>query len=371
MDLRMSMLYGVRWANNNEEGEGDMKIMKWSKRCVTAFVAFFFMMGMLCSATALAKGIKKPEGYPERRIELNLWYGPGGGSDIFARTIGIPARRYIKPAPLVIVNIPGAAGVNGMLYTMEQPPDGYTITCLVNDLPINDLLKRGKFEGKFVTIDDFVPIVCIQRDIAGIQVSGKHSKSKGTPFKDIQEFIAYAKEHPGQVTVGGTGSAGFDEVVTAMFTTAAGITIKYIPYDSAGKMHAAVLGGHIDAMFEEFGPTVSLLETGDVKMLVMFKEDRVKDKRFSSIPAAPDFGWDVTMGRWRGFGAKKGTPPEIVEYLHQVFKKAKEHSLYKTMEETRLLDLRPGYMGPKEFAEFIKKEKVTFEPILKKLGYLK
>jgi tripartite-type tricarboxylate transporter receptor subunit TctC len=45
-------------------------------------------------------------------------------------------------------------------------------------------------------------------------------------------------------------------------------------------MHAQVLGGHIDAMFEEFGSTISLLEKGDINALVVFKEDRVKDKRF-------------------------------------------------------------------------------------------
>ena len=345
--------------------------MKSHGRMIGAIAVFFFFMGVLGVVSSDAADIKKPADYPKRKIEMNLWYGPGGGSDIFARTIGIPARRYLKPAPLIIINIPGAAGVNGMLYTMEQPADGYTITCLVNDLPINDLLKRGKYQGKLVTIDDFVPIVCIQRDIAGIQVSGKKSLSKGTPFKDISDFISYAKANPGKVTIGGTGSAGFDEIVTAMFTKAAGIEVKYVPFDSAGKMHAQVLGGHIDAMFEEFGPTVSLLERGDVKMLVMFKEDRVKDERFADIPAAPELGWDVTMGRWRGFGAKKGTAPEVIEYLHQVFKKAATHSLYKGMEEARLLNLRPGYMGPEEFTEFIKKEKEIFRPILKDLGYLK
>ena len=341
------------------------------KGLIGTALAVFFFAAILAPVTVLAGDIKKPADYPTRKIEMNLWYGPGGGSDIFARTIGIPARRYLNPAPLVIINIPGAAGVNGMLYTMEQPADGYSITCLVNDLPINDLLKRAKYEGKTVTIDDFVPIACIQRDIAGIQVSGKKSHARGEPFKDINDLVTYAKANPGKVSIGGTGSAGFDEIVTAMFTKAAGIDVKYVPFDSAGKMHAQVLGGHIDAMFEEFGPTVSLLERGDIRMLVMFKEDRVKDSRFTDIPAAPEFGWDVTMGRWRGFGAKKGTPPEIIEFLHQVFKRASTHSLYKGMEKSRLLDLRPGYMGPGEFADFIKKEKAAFEPILKDLGYLK
>jgi tripartite-type tricarboxylate transporter receptor subunit TctC len=47
------------------------------------------------------------------------------------------------------------------------------------------------------------------------------------------------------------------------------------------------------------------------------------------------------------------------------------HSVYKTMEKTRLLDLRPGYMGPKELVGLIKKEKETFSRVLKDLGYVK
>jgi putative tricarboxylic transport membrane protein len=343
---------------------------KREKRFIGLLVAVFFMVGIVGAVAAEAAEIKKPADYPKRKIEWNLWYGPGGGTDIFSRTIGIPARRYLK-VPLVIINIPGAAGANGMIYTMEQPADGYTITSIGNDLPINDVLKRAKFQGEPLTIDDFVPIIRCQYDTATIQVSSEKSQSRGTPFKDIQDLVGYAKQNSGKVTIGGTGSAGFDEVVVATFLEAAGIKAKYIPFDSAGKMHAQVLGGHIDAMFEEFGSTIALLEKGDIRALVVFKEDRVKDKRFADIPVAPELGWDVTMGRWRGIGAKAGTPPDRIEYLHQVFKKAMDHSIYKGMEKTRLLDLRPGYMGPQELSKLIKKEKDTFASVLKELGYVK
>lgn len=345
---------------------------KREKRIIGTLVALLFMVGILGTASVqAAEKIKKPADYPKRKIEWNLWYGPGGGTDIFSRTIGIPARRYLKPAPLVIINIPGAAGANGMLYTMEQPADGYTITSIGNDLPINDVLKRAKFKGKPLTINDFVPIIRCQYDTATIQVSSKKSKSRGTPFKDIKDFVDYAKKNPRKVTIGGTGSAGFDEVVVVLFLKAAGIEAKYVPFDSAGKMHAQVLGGHIDACFEEFGSTIGLLEKGDLKALVIFKEERVKDKRFADIPVAPELGWDVTLGRWRGIGAKAGTPPEAIEYLHQVFKKAMGHSLYKAMEKSRLLDLRQGYMGPKDLAVDIERERGTFENVLKDLGYVK
>jgi putative tricarboxylic transport membrane protein len=113
------------------------------------------------------------------------------------------------------------------------------------------------------------------------------------------------------------------------------------------------------------------LESGQLKAIVVFKEERVEDERFKDVPAAPELGWDVTLGRWRGIGARAGTPPERIEYLHQVFKKAMGHSLYKAMEVSRLLNLRPGYMGPADLAKEIKKEKEIFAKVLKELGYVK
>ena len=341
------------------------------KRLIGSLLVLFFIVGVLLVAGAQEADIKKPADYPKRRIEWNLWYAPGGGTDIFCRTIGIPARRFLTPADLLIINVPGATGVSGMIYTMERPADGYTITSIGNDLSINDVLKSATFHGRTLTIDDFVPIIRCQHDTATIQVSAKKSKSKGKPFKNIKDFVTFAKDNPGKVTIGGTGSAGFDEVVVAMFLKAAGIKAKYIPYDFAGKMTNQVLGGHIDAMFEEFGSTISLLEKGDIKALVVFKEKRVMDKRFAKIPAAPELGWDIILGRWRGIGARAGTPPERIEYLHQIFKKAMGHPIYKSMEKTRLLDLRPGYMGPKELGTFVKQEKETFFHVLKDLGYIR
>jgi hypothetical protein len=84
--------------------EGEI-MLKREKRLIGSLMVLFFLVGILFVAGAQAGKIKKPADYPKRKIEWNLWYGPGGGTDIFSRTIGIPARRYLKPAPLVIINI--------------------------------------------------------------------------------------------------------------------------------------------------------------------------------------------------------------------------------------------------------------------------
>ena len=307
-------------------------------------------------STAFAK-LEKPKGYPERNVEVIVGWGAGGGTDTYMRSISIHARRLMKN-PLVIINMSGASGAKAAEYVQQQPADGYTLWACGSNFPINIALKKTKYSA-----DDFVPVIRNQWDVGVIQASTEKGR-----FKTIQELIAYAKDHPGEVSIGGTGAASFDEIVVSLFAEKAGIKLKYIPYEKAGKIHAAVLGGHLDAMFEEPGPTIDLIEAKKLKPLVVFMKNRLKE--FEDVPTALELGYDVTPGIWRGLLAKKGTPPEIVKYLHDVFKASAEHSLYKAIEKQRYLHLRPGYMGSADFAALIKKEVGIYREVLKKLGHI-
>ena len=54
-------------------------------RLAVVMISVFFLISI---GTAFSQ--EKSEGYPERTIEMYVGAGPGGGSDIFARTIRNP-----------------------------------------------------------------------------------------------------------------------------------------------------------------------------------------------------------------------------------------------------------------------------------------
>jgi len=325
---------------------------------VNLFILFSFFLILVGGSifTAEAK-IEKPKGYPERNIEVIVGWGAGGGTDTYMRAISIRARRLLKN-PLVIMNMPGASGAKAAEYVQQQPADGYTLWACGSNVPINIALKKTKY-----SINDFTPIIRNQWDVGMLQTGTEKGR-----FKTIQELITYAKTHPGEVSIGGTGAASFDEICVSLLAEKAGIKLKYIPYESAGKIHAAVLGGHLDAMFEEPGPTIDLIESEKLKPLVIFMEERLKE--FKDVPTTKELGYDVTFGIWRGLLVKKGTPPEIVKYLHDVFKASAEHSLYKAVEQQRYLHLRKGYMGSSDFKALVEKEVGTYRKVLKQLGHV-
>ena len=113
-----------------------------------------------------------------------------------------------------------------------------------------------------------------------------------------------------------------DELIIMRFAKAAGIDVKYIPFDKAPKTHAAVLGGHLDVLHEEPGSVMSLIEAKKLIPIIVFNDKRLE--KFPEVPCSVELGYNLTTGRWRGLAVKKGTPQPIIDYLAASLKKAYE-----------------------------------------------
>lgn len=313
---------------------------------------------LICGSIGLSMAQEKPKDYPTRPIELVVGYGPGGGSDVFTRTLCIPARRSIREVPLVVVNKPGGGGAVAVKYVQDQPADGYTlfagstVICATGNL-------GGLTEA---TYTDWRSIMRAQYDITMLVTKGDGK------YQDIKALMDDAKARPGEVTLGVVGSAQFWEVVIGQFAEPLGLEFKYVPFNSAGKLYASVLGGHIDLMAEEPGTMAELIAAGKLRALLVFNKERVK--AFPDVPTTAEFGSDATMAVFRGIAVKKGTPEPIVQYLHSVFKNAMENKFYANYANFEYLDLRPGYLGPDDSDQFLKDYYNTIYKIYKRKGWL-
>lgn len=301
------------------------------------------------------KETAKDDKYPSRTIEVINQFGPGGGTDIFIRGIGVPAAQILKQS-IIPVSVTGGGGVAATDRFLQAPADGYTLRAIGPEQVVNHLMGREDLK-------QMVPIIRCQMD-QSIFVVKADSK-----FKTIQDVVEYAKANPGKLNIGGTDAAGYDEVLVNLWASKAGIQVKYVPFAAASEANAAILGGHIDVLHEEAGPMKALIDGKKVKPLVIFMEKRTD--MFPDVPTAKELGWDITIGRWRGFAAKKGTPEDRIKILYEAFAKSMEAPVYKTMEKENLLNLRPGLMGPEEFQKFIDSELQVYGDVLKKLGHIK
>jgi putative tricarboxylic transport membrane protein len=290
------------------------------------------------------------EKFPSRTIEVANMFGPGGGTDIFVRTLAIDARKILK-VPIVISNMTAGQGVGATKYVLDQPADGYTLLAFGPEQIFNAILGRIDYK-------DFEGVIMCQQDQSMFYVSKENAK-----FKTIQEVIRYAKTNPGKIKIGGTGAAGFDEVLVEQFNKKAGVDLTYVPYESASEAKAALVGGHIDLLHEEPGVIISLIDSGTIVPIIVFTDKRLK--RFPNVPTGKELGIDITFGRWRGLAVKKGTSKERIKILHDAFKKAMDSEVYKSITHSQLLDLRPGYLNSEDFTKFWAEQEKIYSEIIK------
>lgn len=327
---------------------------------IIIFLSFSLALGGCILGKTTEKADENKQ-FPNKPIEVVVGWGAGGGSDIFARAISTPVADKFD-LPVTVKNIPGMAETLASEYLLEQPADGYTVWVVTTTYSINSVLGINKH-----SLEEYIPLARIQHDTHAIQVS------KESPFQTIDDLVQYAKENPGKLKMGGSGSAssypGFDEVAVALFEDAADIEFTYLPYEDAHDMHEALLAGKIDVMIEEFGPTVEYVKKDLILPLLGLTDKKIE--QYPNLPISVEKGWDVTLGIWRGLMIKADTPEDRVSLLEDAFREAAEDPGYKETERLRSWDLRSSFLGTKEFKEALQEETQVFEKILKKLGYIK
>ena len=248
----------------------------------------------LCISSAVAQQINKPANYPTRAIELVVPFGVGGGVDALCRTLA-PLLEKRLGVPVAVVNKPGGNSVVAMNYVTSQPADGYTLTGVTND--ILAAIAGGSTK---LTVDD---LVWLTRALPDIEMFFMRADEKR--FKTFDEYVAYAKANPGKLSMAVAGAGGMEQIVATLVNQAAGVSIKYVPYDVPTERYAALLGGHTDLLLKEPADMKQYLDEGRVKVLIQMIDKR--PAQFADVPTSVEKGINVTMGLWRGLGMKAGT----------------------------------------------------------------
>ncbi|MDH7795665.1 MULTISPECIES: tripartite tricarboxylate transporter substrate binding protein [unclassified Beijerinckia] len=211
-----------------------------------ATAAFLWAIAASCSA----------QDYPTRTITIVAPSAPGALSDVLARLIGKKVADTLS-GTVIVEDKPGASGAIGSTYVMRAQPDGYTIL-LANGASHGALTALSKTPA-YDPIKDFVPIARVGETQLALVVSDK------LPVKNAQDFLTYARAHPGKLSYGsfGHGSAGhlFGEIMKKRN----GIDMVHVPFKSEADAVQAILAGQIElAMLVSAKPYV---DQGQVKLI--------------------------------------------------------------------------------------------------------
>lgn len=310
----------------------------------------------LFAAAALAAGFALPASaqsdFPNHQIELLVPYQAGGGTDGLARAFADASRKHISQ-PIVVLNKPGAGGAIGWSEVINSKPDGYKLAVLTVELLTLPHLGLAKFK-----YDDFQPIAQLNSDPAAITVKAD------APWNTIEEFIAAAKKSPETVRVGNSGNGSIWHLAAAALQDKTGTKFNHIPYQGAAPAVLSLLGGHIEAVAVSPAEVWTHVQGGKLKTLVVMADKRVKG--YENVPTAKERGIDLSIGTWRGLGAPKNTPPEVMAKLREfTAKTANEPSLREVMDKQNLGFV---YTDGAAFKETLAKDNVYFGELINKLN---
>lgn len=290
--------------------------------------------------------------YPSRPIELIVPSSAGGGTDVMARNYAEVARKYLSQ-PIVVTNKPGVSGGLGMGEVVRAAPDGYKVSVLISELAIIPHMGMIKF-----TSADFIPIARLNGDPGTITVRAD------APWKTVEEFLAYARSKPGQVTMGNAGAGSIWHLAAAAVEDKTGVKFTHVPFQGAAPATQSLMGGHVDAITVSPAEVSSFVAAGKLRTLAIMSDQRLTGL-YANVPTFTERGIDLSLGTWRGLGVPLGTPPEVVAVLRDMTRKVAEDPAYKeAMAKSNLLT---WYQEGDQFKTFMAGQSDTFKALLGKL----
>ena len=312
------------------------------------------VLALLPAAAALVAGPASAQArdFPSKPIELVVPFQPGGGTDALARAFADATRKHTTQS-VIIVNKPGAAGAIGWQDVINAKPDGYRLAVVTVEVTTLPHMNLAKF-----TYDDFTPIARLNADQAAITVRAD------APWNTIEEFLAASKKEAGKISMGNAGNGSIWHLAAAALEEKTGVKFNHTPFQGAGPAVLALMGGHIDAVAVSPAEVTTYVQAGKLKTLAVMAEQRVKG--FEKVPTAKERGIDLSIGTWRGIGAPKNTPPDVMARLREITAKtAAEPLMHEVMDKQNL-----GYVytDGAVFKETLAKDNEYFKALITKLN---
>lgn len=277
--------------------------------------------------------------YPAKPINIIVPFAAGGSSDMLARALEKSAPKHLGQS-LVVVNIPGGAATIGMNEIAGAQPDGYTIGLVGVSVILQPLYGQTRYHYS-TALEPLVNVISFPTIIAS---------TSDKPWKNLNELINYAKQHPGEIKFGHSGLGTGVHIVGEMFAKEAGIKIMQVPFRGDSEAMAALLGGHVQLIFASNPASLNEhVKSGTIKILGVAEEKRLTVPGLEDVPTFKEQGVNVAFSFWNGIAAPKGLPAAEKSRLIAGLKEMiNDPEFKKNMEKAGMC---VQYLGPEEFSE--------------------
>jgi tripartite-type tricarboxylate transporter receptor subunit TctC len=316
-------------------------------RCLLLIFAF----AVLCQAPARAA-----ETYPNRPIHLIVPFPAGGIADLSGRIIAERLRDKFNQ-PVIVENKAGANGVLGFHDMMKAEPDGYTLMMgTVGSVVINIVMDPNP---PFDPLHDLAPIANAAEYATALVVNNN------LPVNSVQEFVGYAKAHPGKLSFGSTGIGALDYTAAQLLMREAGISMVHVPYKGGPEALNDLMGGSIEAIVEVFPVVMQQIKAHTIKGLAVTSPYR--QPTLPDVPTFKEAGYGgIVLTGWLGLYG----PPRMPEDIRQMLGKTVAELVKEpaTAEKFRLIGFEPTGQDADAFAAYHAAEIARWKTFTSEIG---
>jgi tripartite-type tricarboxylate transporter receptor subunit TctC len=318
-------------------------------RCLVPIVIVAVIGGGLARAQA-------PD-YPSRPVTFIVPFAPGGVTSLFARVLGNKLEQRLG-RPFVVENRPGGGGITAATAVARAAPDGYTIMMASSTVLATNVTIRKQLP--YDSRKDLTPIALLARVPFVLVVD------PALPITSVADLVKLAKAKPGQIAFGTPGPGTFHHLNAEMFKSIFGLDLVHVPYKGSAPALNDLVGGHIQMMFSDVPPALSLIESGQIRALGVTTKERVP--AVNDVPPLAEVGIPgFDTASWHTVTTTAGVPQPIVDMLYANIREImRDPAVTDTLsKEGALPQASPS---PAEMKDFVAREITRWGKVVEQAG---
>jgi putative tricarboxylic transport membrane protein len=306
---------------------------------------------VVAAAAALLAGAIQAQPFPSRTIEFNVHTAPGGGTDLFARTVtDILIKEKVFSQPIIVSNRPGGSGVIAFTHIKSKRGDPHVVLTMATGSFLTATVRKDLDLG----LENFTPVASFAVDPQVIAVSAD------SKFKTAKELLEAGRKEPNTITASITSATGTARLLLYVIEKETGAKFRYVSFKSGSEATTAVAGGHTQFTPENLSEMLGMVEGKKLRVLAV-----TGDKRLPAVPDAPtmrELGYKVVVGTGRGFVMPAGISKEALATMEAALKRVYDSAAWKDFAKRN--NFEDNWLGSAGWAKSLAAQQSQMEEFL-------
>ena len=258
--------------------------------------------------------------WPTKTVTIILPFPPGGATDMLGRALAARMQESLGKT-FIVDNRAGATGTIGAGQVKRAPPDGYTllVASLAPFVIAPHLIKGLPFDPR--QDFDLLTVAVQAPNVLVVPANSEH--------KSVADVLTHQKAKPGTMTFASSGNGASDHLTAVLFWMRTGTSGVHVPYKGGAPAIADLLGGQVDASFQNVNAVLQQIKGGKLRALAVSSDQR--SPVLPDVPTLIESGIkDLSVYSWQGVAAPKGLAPDLKQKIHTALVSALNDPQVKT-----------------------------------------